>query len=92
MQCSVLCIRIITILLIKKVQVNNVTKHMTYYGILYFAWEDQSYATYCILHTVLISCITVLHESYSTVMQLIMKIQYSYAENLFVECYVNNTL
>ena len=47
--------------------------------ILYFAWEDQSDATYHILHSVLINCITVLYESYSTVMQLIGQIQYSYA-------------
>ena len=46
----------------------------------------------CIVHTVLINCITVLYESYSTVMCLIEQIQCSYAENLFVECYVNNTL
>ena len=61
-------------------------------NVLYFAWEDQSDAMYRILHTVLINCITVLYESYSTVMQLIGQIQYSYVENLFVECYVNNTL
>ena len=61
-------------------------------SILYFAWEDQSDAAYRILHTVLINCITVLCESYSTVMQLIGQIQYSYVENLFVECYVNNTV
>ena len=63
-----------------------------YLDILYFAWEDQSDAAYRILHTVLISCITVLYESYSTVMQLIGQIQYNYVENLFVECYVNNTV
>ena len=62
------------------------------YCILYFAWEDQSDSVYHILHTVLINCITVLYESYSTVMQLIGQIQYSYVENLFKECYVNNTL
>ena len=45
-----------------------------------------------IVHTVLINCITVLHESYRTVMQLIGQIQYSYAENLFKEIYVNNTV
>ena len=44
------------------------------------------------IYTVLISCITVLYESYRTVMQLIGQIQYSYAENLFKECYENNTL
>ena len=49
--------------------------------ILYFAWEDQSDAAYRIVHAVLINCITVLYESYSTVMQLIGKIQYSYALN-----------
>ena len=49
------------------------------YSILYFAWEDQSDAAYRILHTVLINYITVLYESYSTVMQLIGQIQYSYA-------------
>ena len=63
-----------------------------YIDILYFAWEDQSDAAYRIVHTVLINCITVLYESYSTVMQLIGQIQYSYAENLYMECYVNNTL
>ena len=49
--------------------------------ILYFAWEDQSDAVYRIVHTVLINCITVLYESYSTGMQLIGKIQYSYTLN-----------
>ena len=42
---------------------------------------------YCIVHTVLISCITVLYESYGTVMQLIGQIQYGYAENLCKEYY-----
>ena len=49
--------------------------------ILYFAWEDQSDAAYRILHTILISCITVLYESYRTVKQLIGKMQYSYVFN-----------
>ena len=65
---------------------------LVYLQILFFAWEDQSNAAYRIVHTVLISCITALYESYSTVMQLIGRIQYSYAENLFVEYYVSNTL
>ena len=30
--------------------------------------------------------------SHSTVMQLIGQISYSYAENVFKECYINNTL
>ena len=42
----------------------------------------SSDAAYRIVHTVLINCITVLNESYSTVMQLIEQIQYSYALNL----------
>jgi len=42
-----------------------------------------------IFHAVLISCITVLYESYRTVMQLIGQIGYIYGENLFKECYVN---
>ena len=50
--------------------------------IFYFAWEDQSDATYRILHTVLINCITVLYESYSTVMQLIGQIQYTWANTV----------
>ena len=29
----------------------------------YFVWEDQSNSTYCIFHTVLISCITVLYTA-----------------------------
>ena len=37
------------------------------YFILYFAWEDSSDAVHCIVRTVLIRCITVLYESYSTV-------------------------
>ena len=49
--------------------------------LLYFAWEDQSVAASCIFHIVSISCITVLYESYSTVMQLIGQIQCSYAAN-----------
>ena len=44
-------------------------------------WEDQSDAAYRILYTVLIKYLTVLYESYSTVMQLIGQIQYSYALN-----------
>ena len=63
-----------------------------FHPILYFTWEDQSDAVYRIVHTVLISCKTVLYESYRTVMQLIGQIQYSYVKNLFKECYVNNTL
>ena len=51
------------------------------YNILYFVWEDQSDATYHIIHTVPINYITVLYESYSTVMQLTGQIQYSYALN-----------
>ena len=47
---------------------------------------------HCIVHTVLISNITVLYESYRTVMQLFGQIQYSYVENLFKECYKNNPL
>jgi len=60
-----------------------------YTYIFHFAWEDQSDSAYCIFHTVLISCITVLYEPHRTVMHLIGQIQYSYAENLFAECYVN---
>ena len=63
-----------------------------YAVILYFVWEDQSDAMHRIVHTVLISIITVLYESYRTIMQLIGQTQYSYAENLFKECYENNTL
>ena len=63
--------------------------------ILYFAWEDQSNAVYRIVHMVLINCITVLYESYSTVMQLIGQIQYTLANTVqlcreFI--FVNNTL
>ena len=50
--------------------------------ILYFVWEDQSDVAYRILHTVLINCITVLYESYSTVMRLIGKIQYTWANTV----------
>ena len=46
--------------------------------LLYFAWEDQSVAASCIFHIVSISCITALYESYSTVMQLIGQIQYTW--------------
>ena len=49
--------------------------------ILYFVWEDQSDAMFRIVHTPLISCITVLYETCRTVMQLIGQIQYSYALN-----------
>ena len=48
---------------------------------LYIAWKDQSNAVCRIVHIVLISCITVPYESYSTVTQLIGQIQYSYALN-----------
>ena len=41
------------------------------------SWEDQSNAAHRIVHTVLISCITVLYESYRTVMQLIGQIQHT---------------
>ena len=81
---------------------SNITSSCSFYllfysilsllDILYFAWDDQSDAVHCIVHTVLISSITVLYESYSTVMHLIGQIQYSYAENLFKECYKNNPL
>ena len=52
------------------------------YCILYFAWEDQSDSMYRIVHTRLISCITVLYESYSTVMHLIGQIQYTWANTV----------
>ena len=39
----------------------------------------------------IISCITVLYESYRRGMQLIWQIQYSYVENLFKESYKNNS-
>jgi len=41
---------------------------MLYRTILYFAWEDQSEKVCCIVHKVVINCITVLYEPYSTVM------------------------
>ena len=50
--------------------------------ILYFVWEDQYNVAHCIVHSVLISCITVLYESYRTILQLIGQIQYSYVLNL----------
>ena len=37
---------------------------------------------YRIVHTLLISCITVLYESYRTVMQLIGQIQYTWANTV----------
>ena len=37
---------------------------------------------YRIVHTVLISCINVLYESYSTVMQLIGQIQHTWANTV----------
>ena len=40
-------------------------------AILYFEWEDQSEKVYCIVHTVVINCMTVLYKPYSTVMCLI---------------------
>ena len=46
-------------------------------AILYFMWEDQIDAAYRIVHTVLINCISVLYELYSTVMQLIGQIQHT---------------
>ena len=49
--------------------------------ILYFAWEDQSEKVCCIDHNVVINCITVLYEQYSTVMRLIGHIQHCYALN-----------
>jgi len=53
---------------------------------LYFSWEDQRDSTYCIFHTILISCITVLYESYRKVVRLIGQIQ-----NAFVaEDYLRN--
>ena len=58
---------------------------MPYLHMLYFAWEDQSNAAYRILHTVLINCITVLYESYSTVMRLIGQIQHTW-ENTVQLC------
>ena len=52
-----------------------------YRTILYFAWEDQSEKVCCIDHKVVINCITVLYEPYSTVMCLIGHIQHYYALN-----------
>ena len=57
-------------------------KDDVYMYILYFVWEDQSDAAYRIVHTVLINCITVLYESYSTVMCLIGKIQHTWANTV----------
>jgi len=39
--------------------------------LLYFTWKDQSKVAHCIMHKVLIYHITVVHESYSIVMQQI---------------------
>ena len=61
-------------------------------SILYFAWEDQSDAAYRIVHAALINCITVLYESYSTVMRLIGKIQYSYVLNWENTAHWENTV
>ena len=47
--------------------------------VLCMGGSKQCSVLYC--PSVLISCITVLYESYSTVMQLIGQIQYSYALN-----------
>ena len=55
-------------------------KKMSLVAFLYFAWENQGAAACCIFHIILISCITVLYESYSTVMLLIGQIQYSYVD------------
>ena len=52
---------------IKRMSNRNVQGNF-YIHILYFAWEDQSDAAYCIFHTVLNSCITALHKLYRTVM------------------------
>ena len=49
----------------------NCTNKCCIQTILYFAWEDQSEKVRCTDHTVVINCITVLHEPYSTVMHLI---------------------
>ena len=49
--------------------------------ILYFAWEDKSKKVCCIVHTVVINCITVLYEPYSTVMCLIGHVKLCYALN-----------
>jgi len=49
--------------------------------IMYFAWEDQSEKVCRIDHKVVINCITVLYEPYSTVMHLIVHIQHCYALN-----------
>ena len=45
--------------------------------IWYFACGDHSAVVYCIFHTVPVSSIYALYESYSAVMQLIGQIQYS---------------
>jgi len=47
--------------------------------VLYFAWEDQRHSRYYIFHKVLINY---MYESYSTVMQLIGQIRYSYVPSL----------
>ena len=60
---------------------NSIYNIELYKNILYFAWEDQSEKVYCIAHKVVINCITVLYEPYSTVMRLIGHIQHCYALN-----------
>ena len=50
---------------------------MTNHSLLYFVWEDQSAVTCCIFYIVPINYITVLYESYSTVMWLNGQIQSS---------------
>ena len=57
------------------------TEQYNRHAILYFAWEDQSEKVCCIAHKVVINCITVLYEPYSTVMRLIGHLQHCYAFN-----------
>ena len=66
------------------VQVVNISNYhlcICYSNIFYFAWEDKSEKVCCIDHKVVINCITVLYEPYSTVMCLIGHIQHCYALN-----------
>ena len=76
LNCSYLCnTQLVYVLYVLYVQYIVMIQYSLYVSVLYFAWEDQGDAIYCIFHTVLISCISV------SCTAIIGQMQYSYALN-----------
>ena len=52
-----------------------------YLGILYFVWEDQSAAAYCIFHTAPISYIYVLGKYYTVLQNIYVTKKQSHSDS-----------